>query len=111
MDHWDEVLPGRVTHVRYEDMVSDMPGISRAILSSPPLSLPWNDDVLNFHQRKHSGVNTHSTIQVRKGMNKDGMGGWKRYDTYLEPLRKAVGKKRRHQFQTTVKGYTPISSQ
>ena len=32
MEHWDHVLPGRVTHVRYQDMVHDMPGIARAII-------------------------------------------------------------------------------
>lgn len=26
MDHWDEVLPGRITHVRYEDLVNDDDG-------------------------------------------------------------------------------------
>jgi len=35
MEHWDKVLPGRVTHVRYQDMVHDMPGIARAIIGKP----------------------------------------------------------------------------
>jgi Sulfotransferase family len=32
IEHWDQVLPGRVTHVRYQDMVNDMPGVARAII-------------------------------------------------------------------------------
>lgn len=34
IEHWDQVLPGRVTHVRYQDMVNDMPGVARAIISA-----------------------------------------------------------------------------
>lgn len=39
MEHWDQVLPGRVTHVRYQDMVHDMPGVARAIISESCSSL------------------------------------------------------------------------
>lgn len=34
IEHWDQVLPGRVTHVRYQDMVNDMPGVARAIIGT-----------------------------------------------------------------------------
>ena len=53
MDHWDEHLAGQVTHIRYEDIVHDK-------------RLEWQK-VLNFHKKKHA-VNTHSTNQVRKGI-------------------------------------------
>jgi hypothetical protein len=37
MEHWDNVLPGRVTHVRYEDMVRDMPGMAKSIIEATGL--------------------------------------------------------------------------
>jgi hypothetical protein len=88
MEHWDTVLPGRVTHVRYEDMVHDMPGMARAIIAAA--GLPWDDSVLNFHQKKHA-VNTLSTTQVRKGVYKHSLEAWKKYETPLQPLVKLVG--------------------
>lgn len=54
-DHWDKELPGRVTHVRYEDMVNDMPGVARKIIDAA--SLEWDESVLDFHKKKHA-VNT-----------------------------------------------------
>ena len=41
--------PARVTHVKYKDMVNDMPGIASAVISSTGLS--WEPDVLNFHKK------------------------------------------------------------
>jgi len=76
MDHWDKELPGRVTHVRYEDMVNDMPGVARKIIDAA--SLEWDESVLDFHKKKHA-VNTLSTTQVRKGVYKDSIQSWRRY--------------------------------
>lgn len=32
MRHWEEVLPGRITHVRYEDWIADPTGMASALL-------------------------------------------------------------------------------
>jgi len=88
MEHWDEVLPGRVTHIRYEDMVNGLPGVASAVIAAA--GLPWDPDVLNFHTKKQA-VNTLSTTQVRKGIYKDSMQSWKRYERQLQPLRDLVG--------------------
>jgi tetratricopeptide (TPR) repeat protein len=89
IEHWDNVLPGRITHVRYEDMVHDMPGMARAIIDST--GLPWDESVIDFHKKKHA-VNTLSTTQVRKGVYKDSLQSWKRYEEKLQPLVKLIGK-------------------
>jgi len=102
MDHWDRVLPGRVIHIRYEDMVHDLPGIAKAIISTT--GLLWDPGVLDFHKKKHA-VNTHSTTQVRKGVFKSGIQSWRRYQNHLQPLRELVGERAHHQFHTTLKGY------
>ena len=101
MDHWDNVLPGRVTHVRYEDLVNDMPAMARTIISATGLN--WEEDVLNFHKKKQA-VNTLSTGQVRKGVYKDSIQSWKRYENQLQPLVDMMGSYVQHTFKTTVEG-------
>lgn len=86
--HWDQVLPGRVTHLRYEDMVHDMPGVAKAIIAAT--GMPWDESVLDFHKKKHY-VNTMSTTQVRQGVYTSGMKSWMRYEKELEPLVKLAG--------------------
>jgi hypothetical protein len=104
MEHWDTVLPGRVTHVRYEDMVHDMPGMARAIINATGLA--WDDTVLDFHKKKHA-VNTLSSTQVRKGVYKDSLKAWKRYETQLQPLVDLIGDDVKFDLKTSVAGYTP----
>ena len=104
IDHWDNVLPGRVTHVKYEDMVNDMPSIAQAVISAT--GLHWEPDVLNFHKKKQA-VNTLSTVQVRRGVYKDSLQSWKRYQNHLEPLRQAMGACVNHRTETTLKGFLP----
>ena len=108
MIHWDDVLPGRVTHVRYEDLVYDTPGLARAIIEST--GLPWDESVLDFHNKKQY-VNTYSTTQVRKKVYKDGIHSWKKYEDHLQPLVNLLGAHVTYDQATTVPGYTkPVSS-
>lgn len=56
MQHWENVLPGRITHVRYEDWVADPTGMASAVLDrihlpsdSVSLALPQHEtDVQAF---------------------------------------------------------------
>ncbi len=102
--HWDQALPGRVTHVRYEDMVHDMPGIAKAIIEAT--GLPWDESVLSFHKKKHA-VNTLSTTQVRQGVYKHGLEAWKKYETQLQPLVKLVGVEAKWDLKTSLPTYIP----
>ena len=88
MEHWEKVLPGRVTHIRYEDMVTDLPGIAPKIIEK--VGVPWDETVLDYHKKKHA-VNTLSTTQVRKGVYSHHFKGWKRYEEFLAPLLERVG--------------------
>ena len=103
MDHWDKELPGRVTHVRYEDMVHDMPGVAKKIIEAT--GLEWDDQILNFHKKKHA-VNTLSTTQVRKGVYKDSLQAWRRYESHLGPLLKIIGERTKYDIKTSISGYT-----
>lgn len=102
IEHWDRVLPGRVTHVRYEDMVHDMPNIARKIIEAT--GLEWDDNVLEFHKKKQA-VNTLSTTQVRKGIYKDSLQAWRRYETHLAPLVELIGARTNYDLKTSLKGY------
>ena len=89
MDHWDEVLPGKVLHLQYEDLVREPetehpPSARRTAgwISSPPA----------FASTKPSGsVRTASAEQVRQPMYSSGVGYWKHFERELEPLRQALG--------------------
>ena len=107
MEHWDTVLPGRVTHIRYEDMVTDLPNIAPKIIEAA--GVPWDPTVLEFHKKKHA-VNTLSTTQVRKGVYSHHFKGWKRYEEFLQPLHDRVGKRVEYDLKTTLSGYTPPKS-
>jgi len=98
----DTVLPGRVTHIRYEDMVKDLPNLAPKIIEAT--GLPWDPSVLNFHKKKHA-VNTLSTTQVRKGVYSHHLKGWKRYEPFLGPLLKLVGARVNYDMKTTLPGY------
>eukprot|EP00531_Pseudo-nitzschia_arenysensis_P009473 CAMPEP_0116146158 /NCGR_PEP_ID=MMETSP0329-20121206/17012_1 /TAXON_ID=697910 /ORGANISM="Pseudo-nitzschia arenysensis, Strain B593" /LENGTH=769 /DNA_ID=CAMNT_0003641881 /DNA_START=115 /DNA_END=2421 /DNA_ORIENTATION=+ len=104
MDHWDRTLPGRVTHVRYEDMVHDMPGVAKKIVEAT--GMEWDDSILDFHKKKHA-VNTLSTTQVRKGVYKDSLQAWKRYESHLGPLLKLIGERTKYDIKTSLAGYKP----
>ncbi|KAL7534001.1 hypothetical protein ACHAXR_009743 [Thalassiosira sp. AJA248-18] len=102
MEHWDEILPGRVTHIRYEDMVTDLPNVAPQIIEAA--GVPWDPTVLDFHKKKQA-VNTLSTTQVRKGMYSHHFKGWKRYEEFLKPLSELVGSRVKYDLKTTLPGY------
>jgi tetratricopeptide (TPR) repeat protein len=104
ISHWDTVLPGRVTHVRYEDLVNDTPGMARAIINAT--KLPWDESVLAFHKKKHA-VNTLSTTQVRKGIYNHSLESWKKYEAQLQPLKNLVGQEATWSLKTTLSSYSP----
>lgn len=106
MTHWDKVLPGRVTHVRYEDMVADMPGMARAIVDAA--GLEWDPEVLNFHRKKHA-VNTLSTTQVRKGVYKSALQAWRKYEDQLKPLSRMAGDYVEYGLKTSLPSYVPTA--
>jgi tetratricopeptide (TPR) repeat protein len=87
MDHWDQVLPGRVLRVQYEDTVTDLESQVRRILDY--LELPWEDACLNYHDTDRA-VRTASSEQVRQPIYTSGVGFWKNYEPYLEELQEIL---------------------
>ncbi len=88
MDHWDEVLPGRVWRVQYEDMVADSEAQIRQLLDY--CGLDFEEQCLRFYETERA-VRTPSSEQVRQPIYKQGLEQWRSFDRHLEPLRKALG--------------------
>ena len=92
MDHWHEVLPGKVLDVRYEDMVHDQEGQTRRLLEH--CGLEWEDQCLRFYETERA-INTASSEQVRQPIYTKALNFWRNYEaelaeliTILEPLLK-----------------------
>jgi tetratricopeptide (TPR) repeat protein len=88
MDHLQKVAPTLTCGVRYEDLVEDPERQLRKILSY--LDLPWDESVLRFYEANRS-VRTPSAEQVRRPVNRSGIGNWRPYAQWLGPLREALG--------------------
>ena len=87
MQHWEQVMPGRVLTVRYEDVVSDLEGQVRRLLSH--CGLPFDERCLRFHENRR-GVNTASSEQVREPIYGSAVGYWKHYESKLGELRQIL---------------------
>jgi tetratricopeptide (TPR) repeat protein len=87
MRHWDEVLPGFVHHVRYEDIVTDFEGKARELVAF--CGLPWDGHCLAFH-RTERPVKTASHAQVRQPVYRDAIGSAQPYLSHLAPLIEAL---------------------
>jgi len=84
MDHWDEVLPGKVLRVQYEDVVTDIEGQVRRMLDY--CELPFEEGCLQFHQTERA-VRTASSEQVRQPIYSAAMEHLRNYDPYLDELK------------------------
>jgi len=84
MKHWQEVFPGEIYDIIYEDMIADQEGETRKLLQH--CGLPWNDQCMSFYNTSRN-VSTLSWIQVRKPIYKDSVQLWEKYRKHLEPLR------------------------
>ena len=83
MNHWDEVLPGKVLRVNNEDVVDALEGQVTRMLEF--IEIPFEEECISFYKTERL-VRTPSSEQVRKPVNKDGMERWKPYAKYLKPL-------------------------
>ena len=88
MDHWDAVLPGKVLRVQYEDVVGDLETQVRRILDH--CGLEFEPGCLSFH-RTERAVRTPSSEQVRQPIFKSGLDYWRNYESWLGPLKTALG--------------------
>jgi hypothetical protein len=84
MAHWRAILPAdRFLEVRYEDVVADLEGQARRLISF--LDLPWDDACLRFAETDRV-VRTASANQVRGPLFATSVDRWKPYARHLAPL-------------------------
>jgi tetratricopeptide (TPR) repeat protein len=88
MDHYDRVLPGRVHRVIHERLLDDPDAEVRALLAW--MGLPFEEGCLAFHTSSRP-VRTASSEQVRRPINRDGVGQWRPFEAWLDPLKQALG--------------------
>jgi len=101
MDYWDEALPGKVLRVRHEEVVGDLEAQVRRILDY--CGLGFEPACLEFH-RTERAVRTPSSEQVRRPIFTSGLDYWRNYESWLGPLREALGAEVRARFNVE----TPI---
>ncbi len=90
MDHWNKVLPNKILRVNNEDIIDDLE--SQVIKLLDFLELPFEESCIEFYKTDRL-VRTASSEQVRKPVNKAGMGRWKPYAKNLKPLVENIDKK------------------
>jgi tetratricopeptide (TPR) repeat protein len=88
MDHWDAVLPGKVLHVHYEELVRSPEAGIRRLLEH--CGLGFEPGCVAFHETQRP-VRTASAEQVRQPIYTSAVGHWRHFEKELEPLRRALG--------------------
>ncbi|MCC2616372.1 sulfotransferase [Aestuariibacter halophilus] len=83
MQHWDEVLPGKVLRVQHEEVIDDLEGQVRRLLAH--CKLPFESGCLTFYETQRA-IKTPSAEQVRQPIYRSGMQQWRNFASHLEPL-------------------------
>jgi tetratricopeptide (TPR) repeat protein len=83
MNHWRQILPGRIYDLPYEALVADSEQEIRKLLDF--CSLPFDERCLAFHQTRRA-VRTPSASQVHQPLYTDTIELWKCYEQQLKPL-------------------------
>lgn len=80
MAHWQQVLPGEILSVQYEQVVGDLETASRGLLDF--CGLEWDPRCLEFHHTRRE-VKTASYSQVRQPLYQSSLQRWRRYAHHL----------------------------
>jgi len=83
MRHWRACLGGGLIDVSLEAVIRDPEAEIRRLLDL--CGLPFETACLSPHESP-GAVSSASSSQVRKPINADGVGAWRRYETQLAPL-------------------------
>lgn len=81
--HWNEVMPGAVLSVGYEDMVRDPESMARRVMDF--CGLPFEPGCVDI-VRNTSPSATASSSQIREPIHARGIGAWRRYAEPLAPM-------------------------
>lgn len=85
--HWHHCLPEAMLDVPYTELVSDTEDVVRRVLAHCGLAM----EAACLHPERNTlPVATRSSAQVREPVHQRGMSSWRRYETHLQPLKKAL---------------------
>ncbi len=87
MHHWNQVFPGEILEINYEEVVEDLEGSARKLLDY--IGVEWEEQVLEFNKLDRP-VKTASVWQVRQPIYKTSKAKWMRYKNHLKPLIKGT---------------------
>lgn len=88
MAHFDDVLPGKIHRIIYEKLIEAPEKEARRLFEY--LNLPFEEQCLRFYEREQA-IMTTSSEQARTPINKSGMGAWQNYESFIGPLKSALG--------------------
>ena len=84
-DELRRVLPLDLHQIRHEDFVDDFEGEGRKVCEF--LGIEWTDAMRDFaERRKVRAITTPSAAQIAKGLNREGMGRWRKYAEQMAPI-------------------------
>lgn len=87
MDHWDNILPEKICHIQYEQMVHNTEIEVKKLFKH--LKINFEEQCLRFYENKRA-VNTASSEQVRQPIYSKGIDYWKNFERHLAPLSDAL---------------------
>jgi tetratricopeptide (TPR) repeat protein len=87
MGHIDDVLPGRVLRISYEDLIANPEAEVRKVLDY--CGVPFEEECLRFYEQKRI-VRTISSEQVRLPIYTDSLERWRAFEPWLGPLKEGL---------------------
>ena len=92
MGHWRQTLPGdpvnlRFMEIRYEDVIADQEGASRALIEFA--GLDWDDRVMRFHEKPRHAPTLY-VDQVGRPVYSSSVAKWRTYERHIGPLLRAL---------------------
>ena len=90
MHYWQQLFPGEILEVQYEDVVADTEAAARRMLAY--IGVDWEAQVLRFDSLQRP-VKTASVWQVRQPIYTSSQAKWARYAEHLAPLIRGTNRK------------------
>jgi Tfp pilus assembly protein PilF len=87
MHHWQELFPGRIHSITYEELVDKQKSSTAKMLEF--CGLEWQDDCMNFHMQSRP-VRTASELQVKQPLYRSAVGRSKAYLKHLDPVARII---------------------
>jgi tetratricopeptide (TPR) repeat protein len=87
---WLALFPDNFYLINYETLVNDPVNEAKKLIDF--CDLPWQEHCVNIDQNS-APVATASALQVRSPINNRSIGNWKKYDRYLDNVKKILAAK------------------